>query len=590
MQVMFTTENIFYIVLIFLFLTILIVLMKLLSKKKSEREGKLLEKIERMKSKNLKLEESLVQVQQDMKKLDAASKTSFISDQLAKLKLMEEEVEKYKKRVEEAKNLAKEAMNMKYEFLSNIRHEIRTPMKSILAFADMLVHDLKDMTQISYANNILNSGQKLLELMDDILELSRLESGAFDIHKNAIEVRPLFQTAVDEFQSLAISKELELTLDIDDSLPDSLIVDDEKVQDIIFNLIDNAIKFTSSGYVNVSVVKDKYNTINNTVDISISVKDSGKGIEPSDLQAIFEMFEKRKDSDELELHGSGLGLSIHRKMARMMDGDIVVESRYEKGSTFIFTLRNIEVVLLSANETIDDSSIDFTFIKPEGGTIMIIDEDNESKEIIEDSFMDSALEVVFFNNPRDAIASLKVKSFDIIFIDVDMLSIDENAVSKVIAKMTQAPVVTLTAGTLSEIVFVKGGANIVGHLRKPISKLELFKMALKVLNSSHLIEEKKQERIKQDEFAGIDEKMLKSFKQAHHKTILALYHKAETTNDLGAIKIFAKELYKLSSQYGITSLSYFATELLKKIELFDIESINSMMGEYKLKVKRIQNL
>ena len=585
-----STTNIFYGVITLISLSILVLLIKLLSSKSSTREKKLLQELESIKSKNVKLEDSLLSLQKEMKKLDATTKTSFISDQLHKMEMMEDKVLKYKKRVEEVKNIAQEAMNVKYEFLSNIRHEIRTPMNSILTFADMLVHELQNVTHLSYANNILTSGRKLLVLMDDIIELSRLETGAFDINRGAVDSRLLFNTIVQEFQKKANAKGLELTLDIDDSIPDSIMVDDKKIKDILSNLIDNAIKFTSDGYVEVKVMIDKYDTTKNLVDISMSVKDSGMGIDASNYQKIFEIFEKRENANDIEFQGTGLGLSIHRKMARMMDGDIVVDSKLGKGSIFVFSLRNIEIILSSAMDGFDESSIDFSVIRPDGATIMVIDEHSESREVFQSAFSESAVEVEEFDHPREAIERLKNKKFDMIFIDINVLSIDDNAVSKFIAKMSQAPVVSLTSVSLNSIEFIEGGANIIGHLKKPISKLELFKVVLKNLNSDHLILKEKEKVIEADIFVDVEKKDLDAFVKMHKKVIPEIYKTAELTNDLGAIKHFAEELFKLSYQYNITTLSEFATKLLSKIELFDIDTINSMMLEYKAILKRIQNL
>lgn len=586
--------NILYVVVLLLSIVTVVLLALLLKRKKSTRESELEEKLELSKKRVSYLNENLEKLQQELKVLDSSSKTSFLSDQIHKMERLEGEVLKQKQRVEEAKSIAQEAMSVKYGFLSNVRHEIRTPMNSILAFSDMLKQELQDPTQLSYVKNISTSGHTLLGFMDDIIELSKLESGAFDIHERAIDVRTLFEAVIQNYSRMANDKGLELDLNLDENLPSSLILDDKKISDILSNLIENAIKFTKNGFVHVKVTVVNFDDEKNLVDIVISVQDSGIGIDPSNFLKIFEIFEKAENASVMDFHSTGLGLSINRKMARFMNGDIIVKSKRNQGSTFEFSLNSVEIVLSSADDAEDNMSVDFKLIRPDGATIMVVDEGVESRDLIRESYEGSAVEVLTFDHPRDAIEALKSKKFDLIFIDINILSIDENAVSKVIASMSKAPVVSLTSVSLKEIDFVEGGARIIGHLKKPISKVELFKISLKALNNSELT--KKQSATTANLSVTpiveekIDLKILKVFLEEHDKRVKELYQQAILTNDLNTIKEFSKELFKLSYTHKIDSLMNFSKELLSKIELFDIDTINIMMQEYKSKIEKLRNL
>ncbi|MDF1876729.1 response regulator [Sulfurimonas sp. SAG-AH-194-L11] len=558
----------------------------------SENLKKLKEERDTYKKKSERLSQELYDVQALLsKEIDSTKKTSFVSGKIQRIEELENELTIQKQRVQDARKIAQEANHVKQDFLANMRHEVRTPMNSIIAFSDMLTQELEDKTHLSYAKNIFSSGNKLLSLMDNIIELSRLESGIFEFKGKAIDTSLYFNTIVKEHEAKAYNKGLLLTLNIDAAIPVSLILDDQKVRAILDNLIDNAIKFTQKGMVKVKVVAQNHNYAQNRVSIAMIVSDSGIGIDADNHKKIFEIFEKNEDNSNTEFQGTGLGLSINKKTAKLMGGDISVSSKLAQGSVFTFKLTGLEIVLRNAQDSIDESPIDFSVVKPEGATVMVIDDVKSSCEVIENSFKNTNTDVITHSNLSEAIIELQKKQFDLIFIDVNILSVDENAVSKVIAKMSKAPVVSLTASSIKDIKFVKDGVNVVGHLKKPISKIELFKLSLKVLNSSESyssLSSRKAQR--KNEFVDLDKKNVEQFLLHHAKHVLPLFSKAVATNDLNTITTFTQTLLPLAQEYKINILVTFAKELLQKIELFDIETINSMMLTYKTTIKRLQNL
>jgi len=556
------------------------------------KKKKLKEKIELLSEEISDLHEKLRSAKIKVVELETKSnKTSYVADQIQKIATLNDEVSRQKNRVQEAKAIAQEASMVKYDFLTNVSHEIRTPMNSILVFAELLSSEIKDKKLLTYSNNIFQSGHKLLSLLDDVVELSKIESGGFELETRAVDMRLLLENIIQEQKNLAIKKGLKLTLEIDETLPISLIVDAQKIKDILYNLVENALKFTQTGYVKLKVKVKRVDIQNNKIDIVLTVEDSGIGIEKSNQEKIFKIFEKREESTELELQGTGLGLSINQKMARLMNGELSVESRVNVGSCFSFVLYDLEIVLVGAEDEIDEQSIDFSLISPDGASIMVIDENIESQETIKGSFLNTAVKVYGYHYPRDAIERLRSEKIDLIFIDIDIFSIDENAVAKVIAKMSEATVVTLTQTTLKNIVFEEGGAKVVGHLKKPISKVELFKISMKELNSAHIVKTRTDKTILvDDEFVGLDKKEVKEFLMIHTKDIIKLYKKAIATNDLNTIKLFSQELLRLATLKNIKPLEFFAKELLEHIEHFEIDEINSMMSEYKNKIKSLQNL
>ncbi len=547
-----------------------------------------------LEKKQLKIDRLNAKLTETQKKLSqgggVTKSTSFTQEQIKKIEELQNLLHKEQKKVLEAKKIAQEASQVKYDFLANIRHEIRTPMNSIMVFSEILRTELQDSTHKTYAANILQSGTNLLSLLDEIIELSNLQSGVATLNEKAVDIHLLFETIVEEEKAEARKKFLALNLTIDDDVPQSVILDDEKVKDIVSNFIENALKFTQKGSVDVRVSADRMNVINNTINLSISVTDTGMGIEKKNFKTIFEIFDKRDDANEVEFQSTGLGLSINKKMATLMGGDILLESELSKGSKFTLLLKDVEIVLENENSPeIETQELDFNLIKPDGANLMIIDEPQESRGVVIDSFEGTNVKVYHYNNPREAIDVLKIKEMDLILIDLDLLIADENAVSKVIAKISKAPVVTLTTRVLKNIVFSKNGVEVVGHMKKPISKMDLFKITLKLLNSKHYLNNSKKENTQNDFFDSIDKQKAQDFSVLLEKNINVLYEDAKKTNDLANIKSFAKILLDISQKHKMEVFVNFSNELLEKIELFDIGAISNLMDEYKHLLASLQS-
>ena len=437
------------------------------------------------------LESELQHVSQELSEVESSensheidiTKTSFIGEQIRKVEALELELEKRQKRVEDTKLIAQKANMAKNDFLSNVKYEIYTPLNTIVTNTESLGKSLKDKTLLNFAKNIYNSSRKLSQMFEKIITLSELELNTFDTMESAVDIRELLESKMHKYRALANKKELDFTLTVDEDIPNRLMLDENIVEEIADNLIHNAIKFTSSGYVKVRVLTNGLDKAKNAINFSLIVEDSGIGIDKSNHKKIFNIFEKIDDESSEVI---GLGLSINKKMADSINANLQVQSRPSHGSTFALFLKEVEIFLSNDQNSIFDPLVDFTQIRSSGASIMVIDEDQSICHTIEENFRDSAVEVSSYVNTRDAISVLKSKKFDLIFIDIDMLSVDDSAVSKVIVNMSRAPVVTMTKVRLKDIEFDEAGIIPVGHLKKPISRFELFKISLEILDSKKL--------------------------------------------------------------------------------------------------------
>ena len=247
----------------------------------------------------------------------------------------------YNKKIKKAKNKAEEATKVKSEFLANMSHEIRTPMNAIIGFTELLEQTSLNDLQKSYLESIKASGKGLLTIINDIIDLSKIEAGKFSLEYETIQMDKFLNDIKMIFSDKITKKGLEFNIKIDESFSPYLILDPTRLRQIIFNLIGNAIKFTDTGYINLIVKHEKDK--NNKINFILVIEDSGIGIAKEQINSIFNKFEQSKNQSNKKYGGSGLGLAVSLKLAKMMNGNINLESEEGKGSKFTLIVYDIKV-------------------------------------------------------------------------------------------------------------------------------------------------------------------------------------------------------------------------------------------------------
>ncbi len=228
-----------------------------------------------------------------------------------------------------AKEEAEKAVRIKSDFLANMSHEIRTPMNAVIGFNDLLLNTELTAKQRNYVDNVSNSSKNLLSIINDILDFSKIESGRLIMEKTGFSLKDVLARLVSLVSQHALKKKLELIVYINPEIPDALIGDPYRLGQVLLNLTENAIKFTSSGevFVNVDLVQN-----GNTAGIRFSVKDTGIGMTEEQLDNLFIAFQQADASTTRNYGGTGLGLAISRSIINMMNSDIEVESKFGVGS------------------------------------------------------------------------------------------------------------------------------------------------------------------------------------------------------------------------------------------------------------------
>jgi len=372
-----------------------------------------------------------------------------------------------------AKDQALQASQSKSHFLANMSHEIRTPMNAILGFTELLKGRLGDDKNKSFLHSIDASGRSLLRLINDILDLSKVEAGKFQLEYTAVNPFNLFNEIQTIFSQKISQKNLDFIIDINDDLPKALILDETRLRQILFNLIGNALKFTDKGFVKLSVRHEGNPSDNSHLALCFSVEDSGIGIPEESHTKIFEAFEQQAGQSHAKFGGTGLGLAISKRLAELMNGDITIKSSAQGGAIFKVTLRDVEVAV-SAPSTVQTVSSDIVSFKK--ATVLIVDDIELNRDLVANYLCDTGLKSMQAVNGLEALSLVRKNPPDLILMDIKMPVMNGYEATKAIKaddKIKHIPVIALTASAMKESeIEIRSLCD--SYVQKPVSKVGLL--------------------------------------------------------------------------------------------------------------------
>jgi signal transduction histidine kinase/ActR/RegA family two-component response regulator len=446
------------------------------------------------------LQEQSAELQRTNAELE--EKAALLSEQKGNIEMKNREIELARTGLEEKAQQLAQASQYKSEFLANISHELRTPLNSMLVLSRLLADDPeRNLTtrQIEFAQTIHGAGSDLLVLIDDILDLSKIEAGRMDVEPGTFSFTELSSYVEQAFRPQAEEKGLTLTVALDPKLPPAMITDAQRLQQILRNLLSNAVKFTEAGTVTLSIdlAKPGMSYGVGALDlatrvVAFTVTDTGVGISADKLSLIFEAFQQADGTTSRRYGGTGLGLSISRQLARLLGGSMVVTSTVGEGSAFTLYLPD-----LAGSDALPTAGpVGTTERKPNpivrgegsatsaqslrGGTVLVIDDDVRNVFALTSALELHGMTVLYADNGADGVRMLEERGpVDIILMDAMMPAMDGNETTRAIRqnnRFADLPIVFLTAKAMPGDRESSLAAGASDYITKPVDLDDLLEL------------------------------------------------------------------------------------------------------------------
>ena len=504
---------------------------------------------------------------------------------------------KEKEQAEREREAAEAANKSKSEFLASMSHEIRTPMNAIFGFTELLEDQMENPQQKQYLSAIASSGKTLLSLINDILDLSKIEAGKLDIQINDINPRTLFTEIEHIFSMKVQEKGLDLFLKVSPDIPETLRMDEVRIRQILFNLVGNAVKFTDTGHIEVSLIADQnHQTAEGTFFLVFTVRDTGIGIPDNQKALIFDAFKQQEGQSHAKYGGTGLGLAITKRLVEMMGGAITVESASGKGSAFSFYIPNVHPGQF-VEEAVESDDLNIESITFNKAMMLIVDDDAESRNLFRGYLNNQNIDIVEAANGQEGVDMARLYQVDLILMDLRMpvmTGFEAINIIKSDDKIKDVPIVVVTASVMkeSENNILQSGCD--GYLKKPVRKKELIQEMMRFIaytsaeSADELTDKPTQPEKEVIEIAPDIVERLPELLQTFESEYIPEWENVQKQFIIDEIEAFSEKMKQTGEDYGITALVAWGEDLNQQAQQFDMAKIPGTLKRFPGIVEQIR--
>jgi signal transduction histidine kinase/CheY-like chemotaxis protein/HPt (histidine-containing phosphotransfer) domain-containing protein len=479
--------------------------------------------------------------------------------------------------VKERTNELAAASEAKSKFLANMSHEIRTPMNAIIGFSELALDGGNTAKIKEYLRHIMENSRGLLQIINDILDISKIESGRMELEYIPFDLHELFASCRAVIMPKAAEKGIALHFYAEPLIGKKLLGDPTRLRQVLLNLLTNAVKFTHTGIVKLSATVNGQS--NDSITVRFEVRDSGIGMTPEQIARIFDPFVQADETMTRKYGGTGLGLSITRNIVELMGGTLAVESIPKVGSIFSFdaTFQTVDTHEENARQEITFNELERPIFK---GEVLLCEDNKMNQDVIREHLARVGLKTVVAENGKAGVEAVQSrmekgeKQFDLIFMDVHMPVMDGlEASAKILEFNTGIPIVAMTANVMSndlEIYKTNGMHDCVG---KPFTSQELWRCLLKYLTPMSYNAVTETESVQDDE----DPKLLADFVKSHRNTFKDI-RKALDEGDIKTAYRLAHTLKGTAGIIGRTELRDIAGDMEQALTNGETGAAEKIMG------------
>lgn len=464
-----------------------------------------------------------------------------------------------------AKLKAEELNKVKEIFMANMSHEIRTPLNGIIGMTELLKNTKIDSSQKQYIDSIYSSSENLLVLINDLLDISKIEFGKLNLELTNFNLFELINKNIELLKVKADNKSIKVISKLDGNIPPILIGDPIRLGQVFLNLYSNAIKFTEKGEIDITI--DLIKTKKDVHKIRFSIKDDGIGIEESKMKLIFDNFSQAEESTTRLYGGTGLGLSISKKIVEIMGGELMVESELGKGSEFYF---EVDFQSIDEKQTETSSEDIYEFITDfKNAKILVVEDNPVNRLLITTILKEWNCDVVNAENGEDAIKKCIDDDFQLIFMDLRMPVLNGCEATKILREEyhLKTPIIALTANAINNEGFDCVNMGMQGYISKPFKQISINKELKKYVNIKdtevNLIDTSKLDKLGDEKFVN---QMICLFIEEANKDIVKIENAIESCD----AELISSIAHKMKP-----SINYLCSNSLYK----DVQNIEDWLEE-----------